>query len=86
MVEKLEFEPFAGSDDKGAAGEEGFAGAREVAEEGEEAAVVGVSCGLIGGQDDDLVAEDGEGRGMGDRGMAESLSGIPLPSFANHSF
>jgi hypothetical protein len=26
----VKFEPFAGDDDKGAAGEEGFAGAREV--------------------------------------------------------
>ena len=46
FIELLEFEPSAGGDDEGAAGEQGFAGAREVAEEGEEAALVGVSEGF----------------------------------------
>lgn len=41
LIELLE--PSAGGDDEGAAGEEGFAGAREVTEEGEEAALVGVN-------------------------------------------
>lgn len=45
MVELLEFEPSAGGDDEGAAGEEGFAGAREMIEKGYEAALVGVGEG-----------------------------------------
>jgi len=59
LVELLEFEPSAGGDDEGAAGEEGFAGAREVAEEGEEAALVGVGEGFE-------VVEDEEGAGAGE--------------------
>lgn len=59
LIELLEFEPSAGGDDDGAAGEEGFAGAREVAEEGEEAALVGVGEGFE-------VVEDEEGAGAGE--------------------
>ena len=42
LVELLEFQPSAGGDDEGAAGEEGFAGAREVAEGGD------AECGSCG--------------------------------------
>ena len=59
LVELLEFEPSAGGDDEGAAGEEGFAGAREVTEEGKEAALVGVGKGFE-------VVEDEEGAGAGE--------------------
>lgn len=59
MIELLEFEPSAGGDDEGAAGEEGIAGAREVAEEGEEAALVGVGEGFE-------IVEDEEGAGAGE--------------------
>jgi len=59
LVELLEFEPSAGGDDERAAGEEGFAGAREVAEEGEEAALVGVGEGFE-------IVEDEEGAGAGE--------------------
>ncbi len=59
MVELLEFEPSASGDGEGVAGGEGFAGAREVAEEGEEAALVGVGEGFE-------VVEDEEGAGAGE--------------------
>ena len=65
MIELLEFEPSAGGDDEGAAGEEGFAGAREVTEEGEEAALVGVGEGFEVVEDEDE-DEDEESAGAGE--------------------
>ena len=59
LVELLEFESSAGGDDEGAAGEEGFAGAREVAEEGEEAALVGVGEGFEVVENEDELGEFG---------------------------
>jgi hypothetical protein len=70
LVELLKFEPSAGGDDEGAAGEEGFAGAREVAEEGDEAVLVGVGEGFE-------VVEDEEGAGAGEE--AGALVGMKEP-------
>ena len=81
LVELLEFEPSAGGDDKGAAGEEGFAGAREVTEQGEEAALVGVGEGFEVVEDEkgagagegvDEEARALVGGGLGDLGLLES--------------
>jgi hypothetical protein len=81
LIELLKFEPSAGGDDEGAAGEEGFAGAREVTEEGEEAVLVGVGEGFEVVEDEEgagagegVDEEEGAlvGRGLGDLGLLES--------------
>lgn len=65
LIELLEFEASAGGDDEWATGEEAFAGAREVAEEGDESALVGVVEGFE-------VVEDEEGAGAGEGGDEEA--------------